>query len=42
MSGKTKNGREIRKPKQAPKPKPAKEDKDLSRVVRQARLSRTK
>jgi hypothetical protein len=42
MSGKNKRGREARKPKQTSKPKPAKEGTDLSRVLRQAKLPRTK
>jgi len=42
MSGKNKRGREARKPKQAPKPKPTKEGTDLSRIIRQAKLPRTK
>jgi hypothetical protein len=42
MAGKNKRGREVRKPKQTPKPKQAKEGTDLSRVIRQAKLPRTK
>lgn len=42
MVGKSKRGREIRKPKQTPKPKAAKEGTDVSRVMRQAKLPRTK
>jgi hypothetical protein len=42
MSGKGKRGREVRKPKQTPKPKPAKEGTDVSRVVRQSKLPRSK
>lgn len=42
MSGKSKGGREVRKPKQTPKPKPAKEGTDASRVVRQSKLPRSK
>lgn len=42
MSGKNKRGREARKPKQTPKPKPAKEGTDLSRVLRQGKLPRAK
>lgn len=42
MSGKSnKRGREIRKPKQAPKPKPAKDGTDASRILRQANLPRS-
>jgi hypothetical protein len=40
VSGKSKSGREIRKPKQTPKAKPAKEGTDVSRVLRQEKLSR--
>jgi hypothetical protein len=40
MSGKNKRGREVRKPKQDPKPKPVKEGTDLSRVLRQSKLPR--
>jgi hypothetical protein len=42
MAAKNKRGREARKPKQTPKPKPAKEGTDLSRVIRQAKLPPTK
>lgn len=42
MAGKNKGGREVRKPKQTPKPKPAKEGTDVSRVTRQTKLPRTK
>jgi hypothetical protein len=42
MAGKNKRGREVRKPKQTPKPKPAKDGTDISRVMRQAKLPRTK
>jgi len=42
VSGKSKSGREVRKPKQTPKAKPAKEGTDLSRVLRQDKLSRGK
>jgi len=42
MSGKSKRGREVRKPKQTPKPKPAKEGTDLSRALRQAKLPHSK
>lgn len=34
MAGKNKGGREIRKPKQAKKPKPAKDGTDVSRIDR--------
>ncbi|HEY3631591.1 MAG TPA: hypothetical protein VGL21_11855 [Jatrophihabitantaceae bacterium] len=42
MSGKSKRGREVRKPKQTPKAKPAKEGTDLSRVLRQDKMTRGK
>jgi hypothetical protein len=42
MAAKNKRGREARKPKQTPKPKPAKEGTDLSWVIRQAKLPPTK
>jgi hypothetical protein len=40
VSGKNKRGREVRKPKQPAKPKPAKQGTDLSRVQRQEKLPR--
>jgi hypothetical protein len=42
MAGKSKRGREVRKPKQTPKPKPAKEGTDVSRVIRQDKLPRSR
>jgi hypothetical protein len=42
VPGKNKRGREIRKPKQPAKPKPAKQGTDLSRMQRQEKLPRGK
>ncbi len=42
MGSKNKNGREIRKPKQAAKPKTAKTGTDATRVERQIKLPHAK
>ncbi len=42
MSGKNKGGREIRKPKQAAKPKPAKAGTDTSKIERLTNTPRGK
>lgn len=42
VSGNNKRGREVRKPKQPAKPKPAKQGTDLSRVQRQEKLPRAR